>query len=112
MIKTTSFNKPRMCVAWLFLLMLAVPHKAMAEGPDVSKLKTFGTIGKEVRSLKGDTEAELFRHQGRGCLTHMWFGGDWKDCDKTRIRIYVDGEAKPSIDMQLFLGHGIGFGDA
>ena len=111
MIKTISFNKPPVRVAWLFLLMLAVPHRAMAQTPNVSKLKTFGTIGKEVRPLKGDSEAELFRHEGKGCLTHMWFGGGWKDCGKTRIRIYVDREDKPSIDMQLFLGHGIGFED-
>ena len=41
----------------------------------------------------------------------MWFGGGWKGCDKTRIRIYVDGETSASIDMELYLGHGIGFGD-
>ena len=111
MIKTTSFNKPRMCVAWLVLLMLAVAHETMAQAPDFSTLKTFGTMGKEVRPLKGDSEAELFRHEGKGCLTHMWFGGGWKDCERTRIRVYVDGETKPSIDMELYLGHGIGFGD-
>ena len=86
MIKTTSFDKPRMCVASLFLLLLTVAHRAMAQAPDISKLKTFGTMGKEVRPLKGDSEAELFRHDGKGCLTHMWFGGGWKDCEKTRIR--------------------------
>jgi hypothetical protein len=41
----------------------------------------------------------------------MWFGGDWPGYERTRIRIYVDGERKPSIDMQLGLGHGVGFGD-
>jgi hypothetical protein len=41
----------------------------------------------------------------------MWFGGDWPGYDRTRIRFYVDGETKPSIDMELFLGHGIGWGD-
>ena len=51
-------------------------------------LKTFGTMGKE---------AELFRHDGKGRLTH--------------IRIYEDGENNASIDMELYLGHGIGFGD-
>ena len=74
-------------------------------------LKTFGTKGKEVKPLSREKEAELFSHQGRGCLTHMWFGGGWKGCEKTRIRIYVDGETNASIDMELYLGHGIGFGD-
>jgi hypothetical protein len=79
---------------------------------DLAGLKTFGTAGKELRVLKGDTEAELFAHRGKGCLTHMWFGGGWKGCERTRIRIYVDGETNASIDMELYLGHGIGFGDA
>jgi hypothetical protein len=104
-------NKPKISSAWLFLLLLALPYQAMAQDADTSKLKTFGTIGKEVRPLKGDAEAELFRHQGRGCLTHMWFGGGWKECERTRVRIYIDGEIQPSIDMELYLGHGIGFGD-
>ena len=51
------------------------------------------------------------RHTGKGCLTHMWFGGDWPGYHHTRIRIYVDGEKTPSIDMELGLGHGCGFGD-
>ncbi len=57
------------------------------------------------------TTAELLRHTGRGCLTHMWFGGDWPGYERTRIRIYVDGQREPSIDMQLGLGHPCGNGD-
>jgi len=109
MLRTIPPNKLR-TFAWL-LLLSAVPLWAVAQETDVAKLKTFGTIGKEVRSLKGDAEAELFRYQGKGCLTHIWFGGGWKDCERTRIRVYVDGETSPSIDMELYLGHGIGFGD-
>ena len=59
---------------------------------DVSALETFGTIGKEVNVLDGYQEAELLCETGRGCLTHMWFGGDWPLFEKTRIRVYVDGE--------------------
>lgn len=84
---------------------------AVAADPDLSTLKTFGTIGKEVKPLSADKEAILFQQDGKGCLTHMWFGGGWENCAATRIRIYVDGEEKPSIEMELFLGHGIGFGD-
>ena len=74
-------------------------------------LKSFGTIGKAVYPLKGGVEAELFSHEGKGCLTHMWFGGDFKNYDKLRIRVYVDSETNAGIDMELFLGHGIGFKD-
>lgn len=72
--------------------------------------KTFGTAGKE-ESLHPGQERLLFSHRGCGCITHMWFGGDWPGYGSTRIRFYVDEGSKPSIDMQLFAGHGIGWGD-
>jgi hypothetical protein len=77
----------------------------------VTSLKTFGTAGKQLTLLTVDKEAELFSHKGRGCLTHMWFGGAFPNDQYTRIRVYVDGEATASIDMELFMGTGIGFGD-
>ena len=87
------------------------PPQLAGTGVPVEGLNSFSSMGKGLRVLAGGREAELFRHQGRGCITHMWFGGDWPGYGKTRIRFYIDGEAKPSIDMELFLGHGIGFGD-
>ncbi len=41
----------------------------------------------------------------------MWFGGKWENYERMRIRVYVDGETTASIDMELFLGHGIGYKD-
>ena len=79
---------------------------------DISSLQTFGTMGKELQILKKEQETELFQHDGKGCLTHMWFGGDLFDHEDMIIRVYVDGEAQASIDMELFLGHGIGFKDS
>lgn len=97
------------------LVLLAITAYAVwgqsVEEPDVSKLKTFGTSGKELFVLKEGKEAELFRRAGAGCLTHMWFGGDWPGYLRTRIRVYADGEQKPSIDMELGLGVGVGFED-
>jgi hypothetical protein len=93
-------------------LLLALSRGAMAQDPDLSKLKTFSSAGKELPVLDGYNETELLRHEGKGCLTHMWFGGDWPGYHKTRIRIYVDGKTQPSIDMELGLGHGVGFGDS
>jgi hypothetical protein len=80
------------------------------EGANLNQ-KTFGTAGKERRPLGGGDEAELFQHRGHGCLTHMWFGGDFPDYGRTRIRIYVDSETTPSIDAELSLMAGIGFQD-
>ena len=70
--------------------------------------KTFGTMGKAIYELDGGEEATLFEHDGKGCLTHMWFGGNWRNYDELIIRVYVDGEEKAGIEMGLFLGHGIG----
>jgi hypothetical protein len=75
-------------------------------------LKAFGSIGKgETLLTKGD-ETVLLHHQGKGALTHMWFGGDFRGYEQTRIRVYIDGEEISSIDMELFLGHGIGYNDS
>ncbi|MFN7997008.1 MAG: DUF2961 domain-containing protein [Bryobacteraceae bacterium] len=92
----------------LFLLAALVPATSSLNA-DVGR--SFGTAGKEKTVLKAGVEAELFRHAGKGFLTHMWFGGDFKDYGLTRIRVYVDGEREASIDMELMMGHGIGFQD-
>jgi len=88
-------------------------EQAQNSNVSVDQLKTFGTSGKAVYPFKkGDkTEAELYSYKGKGCLTHMWFGGNWKNYENMRIRIYIDGERAASIDMELFLGHGIGYQD-
>jgi len=74
-------------------------------------LGIIGSIGKHEDVLKGGGEAVLFEHEGKGCLTHFWFGGNFKGVEDTRIRYYVDGEEQASIDMDLYMGHGIGFND-
>jgi len=99
----TSFGGPLKSSEWA----LVRPESAVS----AANLETFGTAGKEGM-LYPDHQTVLFQHEGAGCLTQMWFGGDWPGYDRTRIRFYVDGEAKASIDMELFLGHGIGWGDA
>jgi hypothetical protein len=78
---------------------------------DPADLTPIGAIGKGEKVLGGDSEAVLFEHQGKGCLSHFWFGGNFAGVENTRIRFYIDGEKKPSIDMDLYLGHGIGFND-
>ena len=77
--------------------------------PEISSLKTFGTMGKELKVLKRDIETELFNYKGKGTLTHMWFGGS--ELEHIEIKVYIDNEEQPSIDMEMYLGHGIGFKD-
>lgn len=71
-----------------------------------SNLRTFSGFGKERPILEVGKEVELFSRLGAGCLTHMWFAMD----SRTRIRVYVDGEKTPSIDMAQDLGHGYAYG--
>lgn len=78
---------------------------------EVESITPIGGMGKGERVLGGGVEAVLFEHEGKGCLTHFWFGGAFDGEERTRIRYYVDGEETPSIDMELYLGHGIGFND-
>ena len=78
---------------------------------DANELRPIGGIGKGERVLKGGKEAVLFEHKGKGTMTHFWFGGNFKGVEDTRIRYYVDGEEVASIDMDLYMGHGIGFND-
>ena len=84
----------------------AVRAAAPPVAPDWTTLKTFSVMGKEEEILDAGKEVELLRHDGKGCLTHMWFALD--EC--VRIRVYVDGEKQASIDMALDLGHGYSFG--
>ncbi len=74
-------------------------------------MNPIGNIGKYQSILESGEEAVLFEHEGKGCLNHLWFGGNFADVENTRLRYYVDGESTPSIDMQLYMGHGIGFND-
>lgn len=73
-------------------------------------MELFGTMGKEATLVPGK-ELTLLTREGEGTLTQMWFGGSWPGWGDTRIRVYVDGEPGPGIDMALFLGHGVGWED-
>jgi Protein of unknown function (DUF2961) len=74
-------------------------------------LNPIGSIGKQQCVLNSTAETVLFEHTGKGCLNHFWFGGQSKGVENTRIRYFIDGEAEPSIDMNLYMGHGVGFND-
>jgi len=88
------------------------PVSAMAETKPVSKrVKTFTHCGKEEQPFLTQTEAQLAWQEGSGYLDHMWFGGAFENYLKLCMLIYVDGEATPSIEMELGMGAGIGFQD-
>lgn len=94
--------------AFISLLWLTA---ACTEKNKTDNLKTFGSIGKQLSILTKDSETVLLHQEGKGALTHMWFGGSFPGYEQTVIRVYIDGEEAPSIDMELFLGHGMGHND-
>ena len=74
-------------------------------------VSTFTKVGKEEQPFLTNVEATLADQDGEGFLDHMWFGGDFPNFTKLRVRIYIDREPKPSIDMELGFGVGVGFAD-
>lgn len=104
-------NASWVAITFAIILVSAPSNNRVAGADDFAGLNTFSSIGKGSSALDGYHEAELLKHEGKGCLTHMWFGGDWAGYEKTRVRVYVDGERTPSIDMELGLGHGYAFGE-
>jgi hypothetical protein len=93
----------------LVLAMVAAGSLPGSLADETTDLTTFGGMGKGERVLGSGEEAVLFEYEGKGCLHHLWFGGNFEGVEETRIRYFVDGEETASIDMNLYLGHGIGF---
>jgi hypothetical protein len=74
-------------------------------------VKTFTHSGKEEQPFLNDKEAQLAWQEGAGYLDHIWFGGAFEHYLRIKLRVYVDGEAVPSIEMELGMGAGIGYED-
>lgn len=87
----------------------SIADKLSASMPD--DVSTFTHVGKEERPFILNAEAQLAWQEGTGYLDHMWFGGDFKNFKTLKLRVYVDGESVPSVDMELGLGVGVGFQD-
>jgi len=113
--KGVAFMNRRKVVAAATTALIAAGGSASGQGQPrevgsgrdvMAGLRTFSGIGKERPILEAGREVEVFRYKGAGCLTHMWFAMD----SRTRIRVYVDGEARPSVDMAQDLGHGYAHG--
>ena len=87
------------------------PHSATTSAKGFGHPSTFTHVGKEERPFAAAPEGGLADQEGHGYLDHMWFGGDFANYTRVRLRIYVDHEPTASIDMELGLGVGVGFAD-
>ncbi len=90
-----------------FLIILAVTMLSFTDSFSqiyATDLESFSTMGKQSEILHSGNEEVLYVKKGKGLLHHMWFGGGFKGIENTVIRIYVDGENKPSIEMKMSEG--------
>ncbi|XP_065051830.1 uncharacterized protein LOC135681334 [Rhopilema esculentum] len=61
---------------------------------------------------EGGLEVSLYEStKGPGVITEQWFTGKGCINQDTIIRYYIDGDSKPSIEVNLYLAHGIGYPD-
>lgn len=81
------------------------------DGKVDERVQSFTHVGKEEQPFVEHVEAQLAYQEGTGYLDHMWFGGSFANFTQLRLRVYVDNEGEPAIDMQLGMGAGVGFAD-
>eukprot|EP00966_Prymnesium_polylepis_P261944 6051113-Prymnesium_polylepis.1 len=61
---------------------------------------------------KFDEEIQVFEHfcdatgDGVCIMNHFWVGANWPGLENSRLRYYVDSEAKASVDIPFGLGNG------
>ena len=91
----------------VFLVACCLQFYASATWP--TNLKTFS------HAIKGaychaNQEIEIFNYAaGPGVITEQWYTGYECLGPNTIIKYYMDGDAKPYIEMNLYMAHGIGF---
>lgn len=76
-----------------------------------TNLKSFSHAIKAVY-CNPNQEIEIFKHEntvGPAVVTEQWYTGYGCFGPKTRLRYYFDGEQTASIDVNLYMAHGIGF---
>jgi len=105
-----SFSRALAGLPWA-TTAFALPPAAPERRTVPAGLATFTCTGKEEQPFLQNAEGELASHDGSGYLDHMWFGGSFPNFTDLRVRIYIDREPRPSIDMNLGMGAGVGFGD-
>ena len=72
-------------------------------------MKTFSHAVKAAYCAANE-EIELFAYnKGPGVITEQWYTGYECLGPNTTIRYYVDDNSQPSIEMNLYMAHGIGF---
>ena len=102
-----AFLRRLTIAVFLAFVIYTVPSSAKVKWQP--NMKTFSHAIKAAYCLQ-DTEIEVFWYDtGPAALTEQWFTGS--DCfnPNTIVRYYIDGDTSPTIEMNLYVGHGIGF---
>lgn len=74
--------------------------------PITPGMRTFGDARKGMSVTSSETL--LYNRTGAGVVSLMWFTGElvWPTFGNTRVRVYVDGEAEPSISFEILMAVG------
>jgi hypothetical protein len=72
----------------------------------IAKLVVTNELATRLSSLHLD-----WQNLEGGLVTLWWLDGRWATFNETRIKVYVDEEADPGIDVQLYAAVGMGFDD-
>lgn len=91
------------------LVMTVLNITDISSQTSAKDLESFSTMGKQSEILQSGNEELLYTKKGKGLIHHMWFGGGFEGLENTVIRIYVDDEKEPSIEMKLSEGFANGY---
>ena len=96
----------RSCAAALLALLLAAPsaraYRVFSQGQSQS------TIGPAESVYLNHSVSDPAAFFG---VVHLWWTGGASSNDNTTLRFYIDGEAAPSIELQIARACGVGWGD-
>jgi hypothetical protein len=95
------------CLMYRILILLMITLSPITDcfsQTSFANLETFSTMGKQSEILQSGNEEVLYVKKGKGQLHHMWLGGGFDGIENTVLRIYIDGETAPSIEMKISEG--------
>ncbi len=97
-----------LCKLLLVFLYSAVVNASVKWKPNMESF----THSVKEGGCEENREVSLFEFtDGPGVITEQWFTGNGCINQDTVIRYYIDDEVTPSIEVNLYMAHGIGYVD-
>lgn len=95
------------------LTCILFPTQVIAFVPVASNMRSFGTVLKAA-TIHANNEKTVFKYavkdvEGNAVILKQWIAGRGVGTNpNTRIRMYIDGNNKATIDYNLYEAHGVG----